>query len=539
MTAGLLAVLAGFGVLAWYMQRRDPPELRLSFARLLQDPLDLTRKQPRFSWVPPTGSLSFWLHMAVVALCIAAIWTGWTTVQGRKGMSVGLRVVLDVSHSMSLPDKAGTRLDAAREIALAAREAAVRAARAANFCDELVLAGAGITSAGPLTAGLAVARTLPEGGEAARLLAAAALDPEACPVTHVLVVSDLPRPAQLWPGDAPVLIWRQVGQPLANAGLLWVRFRPSGLVAAPAVAEIGVGVFGGINPPVLQIRGPDGTQEVTLLPSLDRLDLLVGRFQPKSTGAYRAVLVGGGAYSGDDSLEFDLDVPRNTGRDWRLEALPPPPGTRQDQSGIVVAELSQLVGQDGGDLKRPIVATYPGWKNGGSGQFLGSFIEGNPLLDAVNMDVLERFTPQALRTGLPDGFSPVLTDAKGGILIAQRKSPPGFIVPHPVLRGDPDLVALSTIVFFTALRNATDVGERSVLGRWRMPDGTEVTQAWKESDTAKPVADPAAPVEIVPRRAAASEMPVWPWMLAAALVFLMFERGWAMWRVVQGGRHVL
>ncbi len=538
MIAGSLTLLAGLGVLAWYMQRRDPPMLRLSFARLLQDPPEQTLKQPRFSLVPPVGSLAFWLHMTVVALSVAALWTGWTTLQGRKGMSVGLRVVLDVSHSMSLPDNAGTRITAAREVIVAARAKAAEAAMNADFCDELLLSGAGVTRVGPLTAGLNAARALPEGGDATQLLAAAMLEPEACPVTHVLVVSDLPRPAQPWPGGAPILIWRQVGQPLANSGLLWVQFRPPALAAAPAVAEIGVGVFGGIDPPVLQVAGPDGTLEVPLQPSLDQPGLLVGRFQPKTTGAYRAILANGGTYSGDDRLDFELNVPRNTGLDWRLK-MTPPLGTRQDQTGIVVAELAQLAGASGTDPNRPVVATYPGWATGGSGRKLGSFVQGNPLLDAINLDVLERFTPQPLRNDLPEGFSPVLTDVQGGVLIAQRQSPPGFIVPHPVPEGDPDLVALSIIVFFTALQNAADFGERPVEGRWRMPDGTEVMQAWKESDTAKVVADSVAPVEFLPRRAEASEMPVWPWMLVAALVCLLLERGSVLWGIVRGRRYVL
>lgn len=532
MIAGALVVLAGLGVLAWYMQRRDPPVLRLSFARLLPDPPEEMQKQPRFSLVPPVGSLAFWLHLLAVLACLGALWLDWTVLQRRAAEAVGLRIVLDVSHSMSLPvPQGGTRLDQARAVAGVGRDAGRAAAGEEAYCEELLLVAGGVELASALDA--AVARR--QGAQTPQLLAAAGAETRECQVTHALVVSDQPRPALPWPDDGPELIWRQVGAALPNAGISWLRFRPPSLTVRGAQAEIGVVTYGGAEPRALRVDGPGGTVAVPLESSPDRPGLAVGRFVPPGSGRYGAVLEGGGAYAGDDRVVFDLAVPPRPWLDWRLESLPAPPVAETGADGVLVTPAERL-----GADSRPAVAVFPGWEGGGTARMLGAFVEGDPVLSAVNLDVLERVMPRAFDGPLPEGFAPVLTDDRGGVLIARRETPPGYLVPQPELRGDPDVVALSQTLFFTALDTATRGAPEPVGLRWQMPKGQEVAEARLESNTATAPEDGPAPVLIALRREGARQAPVWPWLALAALALLLLERGWAVWRAWNGrGRHAV
>lgn len=268
MIAAGLALLAGLGVLAWYLQRPAPRDLRLSFARLLPDPPKAPRPVPRLALALPVRSLPFWLHLLAVALALAAIWADLRLRLSTPDPQIGLRIVLDVSHGMGTVADGVSRMNLARAAARDEAAAARAAAGAAPYCDEVILAGRSLRRAG--LADLDEAGALPEGADALSLLEAARQEDAGCTITHVTVLSDLPAPTAAWPQDAPALRWVQVGAPVANVAITAARHVPPRLDGTPASVILTVDAFGDTDVPVLVVSGPGDERRSALEPSLDR-----------------------------------------------------------------------------------------------------------------------------------------------------------------------------------------------------------------------------------------------------------------------------
>ncbi|MGQ0566451.1 MAG: hypothetical protein ACT4OK_15465 [Gemmobacter sp.] len=531
MLALLLASAAGAGLLAWHMQRRAPLPLRLSFARLLPEPPVSEAPERRFALTLPLRSAGFWLRMLAVALAIAALMLDLDRRAGAGDQGIGLRIVLDVTHSMGLPEGDGTRLDAAQSVAEAALARLPAAAGSAPTCAEAVIVGASAGAPGPVQ-DLARATVLPQGGEVSVLVAAAAAPVADCPLTHVLVLTDALRPATDWPEATPLLLWHQIGEPLPNSGLRGVTFAPPGLGRARAVLRIEVASHGDTAPPGAWLDGPGGRVPVPLDASADRDGLWLGEVAVAAGGPHLAGLDGGGAYGGDDRMAFDLPQVAGLALDWRLGDLPAPRGTTGGPGALLVADLGGLAPQD---LDRPLLATYPGWPGAAQGGRIGAFVQDRALLSAINLDVFERLAPRPLQGALPPGFVPVLTDAAGAVHVARRSDPPGLIVPAP-LRDGGETEALSLSLFFAALADLAGRGQVTPAVEWRDAEGGTITDAARESDTARRLEPPPAPDLIAPRAMPAPEVPVWPLLALLALALLLAERALTLWR---GLRHAV
>lgn len=532
MIAGLIAVSLGLGALAWYLQRPLPRDLRLSFARLLPDPPKTQIPTPRFALMPPIRSAAFWLHLGAVCLAVAAIWADWRVRSAVKDPSIGLRIVLDVSHSMSVADGSQTRFDLARAAAMSEAETARRAAGVAEYCDELVVVARSIIREDGLD-GLPRAEPRREGGDVLRLLEAVRLEDDLCPITHVVILTDAPRPALSLAKDSPALRWLQIGEPAANAALTEVRHLPPRLDGTPAALLLTVETFGAIAPPSLFVTGPGGSLRPELEPSLDRPGRYLARFEPESAGRYIARLDGGGAYPADDRLIFDIDETQALAIDWRLGALAAPPGvTRREGAPLVVTDLAGLAAAP---PDRAVLVTYSGW-GGAASRRIGSFVEDRALLDAINFDVLERRLPRPVPGPLPEGFSPILTDEAGGVIAARRIVPPGILVPEPLVGSDTDVTNLSLTMFFSALQELAGMGETPLPARWQMADEVEIAEAWKEADTARPLAPDTDEFAYAPVPTAGPDAPIWPTLLALSLGLLLIER---VWSLVRGRGHAV
>lgn len=523
-TAGL-ALLAGLGVLAWYLQRPAPRDLRLSFARLLPDPPKAPRPVPRLALALPVRSLPFWLHLLAVALALAAIWADLRLRLSTPEPQIGLRIVLDVSHGMGTLADGVSRLDLARAAARYEAAAARAAAGAAPYCDELILAGQSLRRAD--LADLDEAEALPEGADALSLLEAARQEDAGCTITHVTVLSDLPAPTAAWPQNAPALRWVQVGAPVANVAITAARQVPPRLDGTPASVILTVDAFGDTDVPVLVVSGPGGERRPALEPSLDRPGRFFAQMVPGAGGAHVARLASGGAYGGDDRLVFDLTAPDAIVLDWRLPAVPLPRGVRQsDRAGVSVVPLADLPSVP---ARAGVLAVYPGWA-GAAPREIGAFVDDPSLLGAINLDVLERWMPSSMPGALPPEFAPVLTDAAGGVVIARRVDPPGLIVPAPVRDADPDVTALALTLFYSALQVLSGGDEVPLDLRWETASRQGVGDAWKESDTARPLAPAPPPADYSAPMAAASAQPVWPLLVLMALAAMLAERLWSLRR---------
>ncbi len=525
MIAAGLALLAGLGVLAWYLQRPAPRDLRLSFARLLPDPPKATRPVPRLALALPLRSLPFWLHLLVVVMALAAIWADLRLRLATPDPQIGLRIVLDVSHSMGTVAAGASRLDLARAAARDEAEAARAAAGAAPYCDEVILAGRSLRRV--TLADLDEVEALPEGADALSLLEAARQEDAGCKITHVTVLSDLPAPTAAWPEDAPALRWVQVGEPVANVAITAARQVPPRLDGTPASVILTLDTFGDMGGPVLVVSGPGGERRPALEPSLDRPGRFFAQMVPGAGGAHVARLESGGTYGGDDRLVFDLTAPDAIVLDWRLPGVPLPRGVRQsDRAGVSVVPLADLSSVP---ARAAVLAVYPGWA-GAAPREIGAFVEDPSLLGAINLDVLERRMPAPIPAPLPPGFAPVLTDAAGGVVIARRVDPPGLIVPTPVRDANPDVTALALTLFYSALQALSGRDEVPLDLRWETASGQVVTEAWKESDTARPLAPAPPPADYTSPMVESSAQPVWPLLLLMALAAMLAERLWSLRR---------
>lgn len=529
MLALLLASAAGVGLVAWHMQRRAPQPIKLSFARLLPEPPVSETAERRFALTVPLGSAAFWLRMLALLAALGALMIDMNRRGAVGGQGIGLRIVLDVTHSMGLAENGVTRLDIARDLAQAAL---VHASVGQAVCTELVLVGASAGVPGPVSA-LSDVAVQPEGG-AVSALVAAALGPVAdCPLTHVLVLTDARRPALDWALDGPVLLWHQIGEPAPNTGLRSVSFTPPSLGAGRARIGVTVAGFGDVPQPVLWLEGPGGRIPVSVQPSTGRDQVWLGEAAPNGAGRYVAVLDTGGAYGGDDRLAFEVPEVDGLALDWRLAGLSAPRGVR-DAGGhdLLVADLAGLAPAD---LARPLLAIYPGWPNGGQSSHIGAFVQDTALLAALNLDAFERAAPRPLTAPLPPGFNPVLTDDTGAVYIARRVTPPGLIVPAP-LRDGGEGEALSLTLFFTALADLAGRGTVLPAMEWGDAQGQIIAGAAFESDTARPLDAAPTIALITPRATPAQDVPVWPLLALIALAALLAERALLLWH---GVRHAV
>jgi hypothetical protein len=519
MIAAGLAILAGLGALAWYLQRPVPRDLRLSFARLLSDLPVAPRPVPRLALMLPVRSSAFWLHLLAVVLALAAIWADLQLRLTTSDPRIGLRIVLDVSHGMTTVAEGVSRLDLVRAAAREEAEVARGAAGSAPYCGEVILAARTLRRI--TLSDLDRVEALPEGAYALSLMEAAKQEDAGCAITHVTVLSDLPLPPGAWPSDAPPLRWVQVGASVPNAGLSEVRLVPAQLDGTPASLMVTVDTFGVAAVPTVVIESPVGEVRPPVVPSLDRPGRFVAWMVPNAAGVHVARLEVGGAYRGDDQVIFDLTAPDALAIDWRLPGVPVPRGVQRSEGATLF--VAPLAGLDDLPSDVAVLAVYPGWAGAGP-RAIGAFVEDRELLDAINLDVLERRMPLPIPLPLPPGFVQVLTDAAGGVVLARRTDPPGLIVPQPVRDADLDITALSLTLFYSALQDLSGGAETPLALRWESPGGEIVSEAWTESDTARPLMPAPPPADYAVLPAEAPDQPVWPLLLLVALAALLAER---------------
>src|SRR5690606_3343708 len=155
---------------------------------------------------------------------------------------LGLRIVFDRSHSMGVGEPARHELARAR---LDEARAIFAASTAQSRCLELraVAAQIGPTLVLPVTGGVDTDLTpLLESSEPARLIEAATAPSGDCPISHVLVITDL-APQPIAAGEV-VTLWDQVGQPVGNSAITAARLHSGTFGQSPPALEIEVAASG-------------------------------------------------------------------------------------------------------------------------------------------------------------------------------------------------------------------------------------------------------------------------------------------------------
>jgi hypothetical protein len=362
--------------------------------------------------------------------------------------------------------------------------------------------------------------------------------PEVCATGPTIVVSDMPAPPWMESQDGPAArgdVWIDVSQPAPNAGIVDLvdnRDRVSGEVRRVRVV---VGTFGGMaaSNVTLSVRSPDGTSRAHPVEAWDgptgSVDLNVSL-----PGRYAFHVNPAGAYRYDD--EAGIDVPRSgpVRVDWRV--------ARREW----LTRLGWTGDRDNPDLRvlpsiemldsRPAIVLGSGYgPRSGSAQPVTTFLETSPLVTGLNFDVAERSGMRGAPS-LPPGFTAVLSGPEGEVWIAERATPVAAFVPGLPLDGDDNVARFSSTVFLNAARWILERRPRPPLFTLTSPEhpepsGNRIALHPGEGNTGRTprsvgTFDPRAPRG----RQTERRLPLWPWLVGAAALVFLTERGLTLMR---------
>ena len=403
------------------------------------------RQSLRFG--PPRDSRAFRLQLLALCLAVLAVVLHDRDIRGPATESMSVLVLVDTSASMSTRQSGGDRMAAARreveeqlrmlrereditglQVSLAAFDLALRRLSPPGP-PEQALSLLNTLEPRALGSDVSLVRTLCE-----------RLKEEEPPITHLLVVSDLPAPEL---DQALPIIWRDIAQPVDNVGFDTIRATRNPL--SGAIDDVTVRVTAsGTRPERLVVleQQPGGNEPIRHEANWDENTWSL-TLTPQRPGLYRLTLSEGGAYAYDDHVAFAIPEADIIPVDWQLETpFPAYPGWRRQEQGARFRVATTI-----GDVPGLMIADGYGQKRNNP---IWDFREGHPLLQDLNFDALEE---QGI-VGFPpiDGFEPILRFADGSTLVAWREDPPAIVIPGLPQPGNDNLARLSTTVFFNAVR---------------------------------------------------------------------------------------
>ena len=529
----IVAASAAALIVAYMRRPRMKRRLRLGSARFLADFSPASRS--RLALAPLLQSRMFYIRMVFLAAVAAALLLAVIGNPASGDARLGLRIIVDTTASM------GVTAEAAKGAA-ATRAAQARTLVAALLRDKQ--AEAQTQNYRLCTRILAVDREtrllLPDSLEAAltprqlggdpRMLVNGALGEDAgCPPTHAIVVTDRRKPAIPAAADGRAVLWWQVGRPVPNAAIEAVTVDADPLIPGPVRVFFAVRQYGaGGEPRHGTVAGPDGAKVPLSADCARHAGAFC--FEAKTPGRYTIALAGADAFAGDDRAVVNVPEIKALAVDWRLREFPAPPALRIDDSAdaILVARA-----EDKPDIaSRRAVLIGGSWSLAPGGSKLGFFNPDDPLLDNVNIDLIEQAAPSALP--IPAGFVRAAA-VDGRDIIARRADPRAALVPPPLLGRDAaaPLRNASLLLFANALRyvsaDQAPPQQVSFIGA----DGQELPDVRFESDTAEDGDRSDLATAIAPQRAGRADdgPPLWPWLVVVALAILAVERVLALpWR---------
>jgi hypothetical protein len=508
----------------------------------------------RIAWSTPRPTRLFLLQLAVLLLLLGGIQQCRVAGASPPASQAGVWVLLDRSASMSAIQNGVTRLEQAvtalKGMRMMSQPGMVRCFKLSAFDLEITDLGDNMQSVPELLAAASAVRPRPLGTQLSlveralgsfdsrdRALAQGSPQQRAaggCPIDVAVVLTDMPAPPWMDGAAARGDVWVDVSQRVPNAGLTDladVRDQITGKVERVALR---IDTFGGMAQKVaVAVTSPDGRGRTYEVGTWDGPTGVV-ELVPDMPGRYGIRVSPGGAYRYDD--EAVIDVPAAgpvrvawmaSHREWLARF-----GWREDHESPDLRVVPSVELLD----SRPAIVVGPGYaRRPGPVQPVATFLETSPLLSGLNLDVAERAGMTAA-PALPPGFTPVLSGRDGAVWIAERPSPLAVYVPGLPLDGDDNLARFSSTVFVNAARALLQRRPLPPLFTLTSPEapepsGNRIALHPGEGNTGRiPRSVGTFDPRVHRNRPLERRRPYWPWLVAAAALTFLVERGLALGR---------
>ena len=537
---GAIALLV-LTLLVKYMRRSTVKRVEISALQFLPELSQATTSRSRWQIGQPLRSPLFWVRFLFLALLVAALLSGGLSIPLNGSARLGVLIAVDQSPSMTVGEPS--------RLLLANQQAGKIAQHVATLggCSRRI--GLGAAS----DAGLASAIDVPsQSGLSPNamglMLSQGLADKQGCDWTHVVVLSDLPKPALFSvmekssvAGDQAKSfepIWFQVGKPQSNRALTGASFKGAGFSGGGAILSVQISQYGVANGEIsLVLKDPDGNPLLPVAPlGMGQKPYGEARYPVKKPGIYQAELREDNGLSLDNRLEISLgaiaqlpvrlDGSLQVGPLVRLvRRLGPVVSTDRDDAVHVGVYSPDLL------LNKRGIYLVPS-RGEGAGT-LGYFDGASTLLEAVDLDLLEAMNPLGLAR-LPEGFRTIASGMDGRSWIAVRtEGPPAVLMPEPAGGLASDLEAQDELTWLVAFINAyrfVMADRQSLLDVVHVaPSGARLDGMVYESNTARPVEnnpklDDIQPVVWTQASEGSASGLLWPWLVLLAIGLLVIDR---------------
>jgi hypothetical protein len=444
----------------------------------------------RFNIKSFVSSVPFWVQLLVFSSMLVAILLAAQQMPSEPIDTMGILYVLDTSASMSAQDGDTIRMETAKQEILAIREEiTTRQEDFPNvaFCEELVsYDGNGVVIQSMTTLDQIQHRPLATAHSTLRLWLEAWLTSDSlpdnirCNLTHVVVVSDEPAPewVALLSEDVPI-VWRDVGLPVDNAGIVTIQPRGSATFGWNGEIEVSVITYG--TPPpatTLILEDTDGNivDQRELVWSAPTTQTRV--FQLSESGQYKIRLIPDDAYQYDNQATIIAEDFQNIRYSWELDTPMPFDLSRAGWIAVVDSPTIRVVAspeQLTGDI--PTIIVGSAYRQADAIHSITYFEDDTGLLDRISLDAAEmlRIGQASIASTLDSSqYTPILTDDANHVLVATNDSVPFVYIPGPpIIDSDAELNSFSQTLFFNAVR-------------WLLQEDAIDVELYRNTSTASP-----------------------------------------------------